>query len=217
MKLAIFDLDNTLLAGDSDHLWGEYLATTNRVDADYYRKENDRFFQQYQDGTLDIMEYLSLALKPLADNAYSDLLAWRDDFFNTVIKPLIPDASRELLQRHRSEGDFLMIITATNSFVTAPIAESLGVDHLIATEPEFIQGEFTGKVQGLPTFQDGKVTHLNQWLRETGHSLDDSYFYSDSHNDLPLLEVVTHPIAVNPDETLKAHAEKSAWPIIQLH
>ncbi len=216
MSLAIFDLDNTLLGGDSDYLWGRFLVEQGHVDGDYYERENQRYYEEYKAGTLDIYEFLRFSLKPLAEYKLATLQDWHRLFMSEKIAPIMLPKAIDLLQKHRSAGDYLLIITATNSFVTAPIAETLGVDHILATEPEFLDGRYTGEVAGTPCFQQGKVTRLKEWLAESGHNLADSWFYSDSHNDLPLLEMVTHPVAVDADETLAAHAEAKGWPHISL-
>ncbi|TCK06023.1 HAD family hydrolase [Marinobacterium mangrovicola] len=216
MPLAIFDLDNTLLNGDSDHAWGEFLCQRGIVDEQAYRDANDHFFHQYQSGTMDIHEFLNFALRPLANHSEEQLNAWHDEFMAECIEPMMLPAARALLDKHRDQGDFLLIITATNSFVTGPIAKRLGVDALLATEPERIGDRFTGRVAGTPCFQDGKVVRLDAWLKETGHTLDGSSFYSDSRNDLPLLEKVDNPVAVNPDDALAATARDRGWPIMDL-
>ncbi len=216
MSLAIFDLDNTLLGGDSDHAWGEFLCEKGIVDADEYSRANDYFYEQYKNGGLDIFEFLSFALKPLAVLEPEQLETLHQQFMQEKIEPILLPKAEELLAKHKEQGDFLLIITATNRFVTGPIAERLGVDEIIATDPEKIDGRYTGKVAGTPCFQDGKVTRLNTWLDDKGFSLEDSYFYSDSHNDLPLLELVTNPIAVNPDDILEEHANNKLWPILDL-
>ncbi|MDO6565193.1 HAD family hydrolase [Amphritea sp. 1_MG-2023] len=216
MSLAIFDLDNTLLNGDSDHAWGEFLCNKGIVNTAAYRQANDYFFQQYQAGTLDIFEFLEFALKPLSEQEPAALEQLHQEFMQTSVAPMMLDKAATLLQKHRDQGDYLLIITATNRFVTGPIAAALGVDHTLATEAEMIDGRYTGKVAGVPCFQAGKVERLDAWLAETGHSMDDSYFYSDSINDKPLLERVTHPVAVDPDERLKQAAEAQGWPIISL-
>jgi HAD superfamily hydrolase (TIGR01490 family) len=216
LALAIFDLDNTLLNGDSDYLWGVFLGEQGIVDADFYARENERFYQQYKDGELDIMEFLEFSLQPLSQHRLEDLLHWREQFIDEKIRPILPHKSRALVHEHRDKGDTLMIITATNAFVTAPIAELLGVPHLIATEPEFVDGRYTGKVAGEPSFQHGKVHRLRQWLDANGGDLCGSYFYSDSHNDLPLLRCVDYPVAVDPDEQLRAVAEQNQWPVMSL-
>ncbi|MBE0468431.1 MAG: HAD family hydrolase [Methyloprofundus sp.] len=216
MSLAIFDLDNTLLADDSDYLWGQFLVDQGIVDAHYYAQENDRFYKEYKAGSLDIYEFLSFSLKPLAENSLQDLLKWRSQFIAEIIRPILLKPAQELIHKHQQRGDILLVITATNKFVTEPIVNLYGINNLLATTPEFIEQRYTGKVAGTPCFQAGKVTRLNEWLQETGYSLEDSWFYSDSHNDLPLLKLIEHPVAVNPDEALKQFAEKSAWPIISL-
>lgn len=216
MSLAIFDLDNTLLGGDSDHAWGEFLCEKGIVDSDEYRRANDYFYDQYKNGGLDIYEFLDFALRPLATLNKEKLNTLHQQFMAEKIEPIILPKALELLKNHRERGDYLLIITATNHFVTGPIASRLGVDAIIATDPEMIDGNYTGKVTGIPCFQEGKVTLLNDWLSANPYTLEDSYFYSDSHNDLPLLQLVTNPIAVNPDETLEAHANEHLWPVLDL-
>ena len=216
MSLALFDLDNTLLAGDSDYLWGVFLGELGVVDKVVYESMNQRFYDDYKAGELDIEEFLAFSLKPLADNDPADLAAWHARFMAEMIEPLISPAAEALVQQHREAGDTLMIITATNSFVTAPIARRFGVDHLIATEPEQVNGRYTGRVAGTPSFREGKVVRLTEWLADNGGDLAGSWFYSDSHNDLPLLERVEHPIAVDPDPQLHHHAETRGWPVISL-
>lgn len=216
MALAIFDLDNTLLGGDSDHAWGQFLVDKGIVDSASYQQANDYFYQQYQQGGLNIQEFLAFALKPLAEHPKAQLDQWHRQFMQEAIEPLRLLKAETLLATHRQQGDYLLIITATNRFVTGPIAELLGVDHLLATDPECVDGRYTGKVEGIPCFQDGKVTRLKAWLTESKHSLTDSYFYSDSHNDLPLLELVDHPVAVDPDDTLREKATQRGWPVISL-
>ena len=204
MALAIFDLDNTLLAGDSDYLWGVFLAENGIVDSASYERENARFYEEYKEGRLNINEFLTFSLRPLATNAIEDLLTWRDRFIAEKIGPIISPSARAKVEEHRNAGDTLVIVTATNAFVTAPIAERFGIPHLIATEPEIIDNRYTGRVTGIPSFREGKVKRLDDW------------FYSDSHNDLPLLERVSHPIAVDPDEQLRAIAVARGWPCISL-
>ncbi|WP_321527479.1 HAD family hydrolase [Sedimenticola selenatireducens] len=216
MPLAIFDLDNTLLNGDSDHLWGQFLAEQGIVDGDWYERENDRFYQEYKEGTLDIHEFLRFSLKPLSQHSPEQLRQWHQAFMHEKIEPILLPAAQILIDKHRAAGDTLMIITATNAFVTAPIAAAFGIEHLIATDPEMVGGRYTGEVAGTPCFQEGKVTRLKQWLEQHRQNLAGSSFYSDSHNDLPLLRQVEHPIAVDPDETLAQHARKHGWPIITL-
>jgi len=216
MALAIFDLDNTLIAGDSDHLWGTFLAELGIVDGDHYARENDRFYREYREGRLDIHEFLRFALHPLAQHPMGDLVRWRADFLREKIDPIILPAALDLIARHRSTGDLLLIVTATNSFVTAPIAARLGVPNLIATEPQLIGGRYTGEVSGVPSFREGKVQRLSEWLEAHGAEMEGSYCYSDSHNDIPLLEKATHPIAVDPDSELAAYAAAHGWPVISL-
>ena len=216
MTLAIFDLDNTLLAGDSDHAWGEFLVEESIVDAEEYRQANDRFYEEYLNGEMDIMRYLSFALQPLARHDTEQLLAWREQFVAKKIQPMMLAKAKELLDSHRADGHTLMIITATNRFVTEPVAKLLDIDHLIATEPEMVNGRYTGEVAGIPSFQDGKVTRLNDWLESTGESLEGAWFYSDSHNDAPLLRKVDNPVAVDPDPTLEKIAKESGWKVMSL-
>ncbi|SEQ93510.1 HAD-superfamily subfamily IB hydrolase, TIGR01490 [Amphritea atlantica] len=216
MSLAIFDLDNTLLNGDSDHAWGEFLCDKGLVDAEQYRRANDYFYQQYKAGTLDIYEFLEFALKPLSEHEPERLEELHREFMETKVAPMMLDKAATLLQKHRAQGDFLLIITATNRFVTAPIATALGVDATLATDPEQIDGRYTGKIAGTPCFQSGKVERLQTWLEQTGHSMENSYFYSDSINDKPLMELVDNPIAVDPDALLEQTAKERGWPIISL-
>lgn len=215
-QLAIFDLDHTLLSGDSDYLWGRFLIERGLVDGAYYERENQRFYDEYRKGTLDIHEFLRFALKPLADHSPDYLAALHKQYMEEKIHPIITPEARTLLDDHRSQGHTLLIITATNRFVTAPIAQELGVPYLLATDPEFDGVRYTGRVNGIPCFREGKVQRLEIWLKEFGLNLAQSWFYSDSHNDLPLLERVTHPVAVNPDETLEAHALIKQWPILRI-
>lgn len=216
MTLAIFDLDNTLIAGDSDHAWGQFLSDKGIVDAKMYEQANDQFYQDYLNGELDIQRYLEFSLAPLTAHPLPDLLNWRKQFVDERIKPLMLDKADALVRSHREQGHYILIITATNHFVTEPIAEQLGVDHLIATNPEMIDGRYTGAIEGIPSFQEGKVTRLNDWLKEKQFSLEGSFFYSDSHNDIPLLDIVDTPVAVDPDEKLEAHAQQHGWKIISL-
>jgi HAD superfamily hydrolase (TIGR01490 family) len=216
VHLAIFDLDNTLLAGDSDYLWGKFLAGRGMVDPDFYEQENQRFYEEYKAGDLDIFEFLAFSLKPLSELAPASLASLHQEFMDECIRPIITPAARQLLAKHRENGDILLIITATNRFITAPIAEELAVPNLLATEPEIVDGRYTGQVTGIPCYREGKVERLQHWLQQTNYNLAESWFYSDSHNDLPLLEIVTHPVAVDPDETLADHAAARGWPIISL-
>jgi HAD superfamily hydrolase (TIGR01490 family) len=216
LVLAIFDLDNTLLSGDSDHLWGTFLVEQGLVDAEFYQRENDRYYQNYLDGNLDIFEFLRFSLKPLSEYEPARLRALHQQFMQEKIEPIILPAGQDLIQKHREAGDTLIIITATNAFVTAPIAERLGVENLLATEPEMVDGRYTGAVAGIPSYREGKIQRLNQWVEAHGIDLKGSTFYSDSHNDIPLLEQVERPVAVDPDDTLREHAIQRSWPIISL-
>jgi len=216
-RLVLFDLDNTLLTGDSDFEWAQFLIEQGVLDREAYEARNQEFFDQYKAGTLDIHEFLDFQLKPLSRHPRVQLDEWHRQFMGLKILPMVRAQSRALIARHR--GDLCAVITATNSFVTTPIAREFGVAHLIATEPEQRGGEFTGRVSGIPCFKEGKVKRLEAWLAAQGKTLaafDESWFYSDSHNDLPLLERVTHPVAVHPDEKLRAHAERRGWKIISL-
>ncbi|MAG53846.1 MAG: HAD-IB family hydrolase, partial [Halomonas sp.] len=208
MSLAIFDLDNTLLSIDSDHAWGEFLLEQGAVDPVAYREANERFMADYNAGTLDMAAFLEMALKPLAENTPEQLAAWHQQFMASKIEPHILPKAEELLARHRTKGDTLLIITATNRFITGPIAERLGVDNLIAVEPEMVDGRYTGRVDGVPSYREGKVIRLQAWLEAQDITMDGAWFYSDSHNDLPLLEKVDHPVAVDPDDTLRKVAEE---------
>ena len=216
MSLAIFDLDNTLLSIDSDHAWGEFLLEQGAVDPVAYREANERFMADYNAGTLDMAAFLEMALKPLADNSPEQLAAWHQQFMASKIEPHILPKAEELLARHRTKGDTLLIITATNRFITGPIAERLGVDNLIAVEPEMVDGRYTGRVVGVPSYREGKVIRLQAWLEAQDITMDGAWFYSDSHNDLPLLEKVDHPVAVDPDDTLRKVAEERNWRIMSL-
>lgn len=216
MTLAIFDLDNTLLAGDSDYSWGQFLVNNHIVDAAYYAAENERFYQQYKDGQLDIHEFQAFSQKPLTEHPLPQLYAWRETFVREYIQPMITDKARQLVEKHRAQGDTLLVITATNRFVTEPIVAAFAIPHLLATEPEMDDNGYTGRIAGIPCFQEGKIERLNLWLEETGESLDDAWFYSDSSNDLPLLNVVDNPCAVDPDETLKGYAQEQGWRVISL-
>jgi HAD superfamily hydrolase (TIGR01490 family) len=216
MALAIFDLDNTLIAGDSDHLWGEFLVAHKLVDADAYKASNDQFYQDYLNGRLDILAYQRFALKAVAQFDPDTLATLHRQYMDEVIEPLMLPKAFELLETHRSRGDFLLIITATNDFVTGPIAQRLGVDDMLATNAEQHNGRYTGDVAGTPCYREGKVVRLHSWLKSTGHSLEGSCFYSDSHNDLPLLETVDSAIAVDPDPVLDREARERGWPVISL-
>jgi HAD superfamily hydrolase (TIGR01490 family) len=216
VDLAIFDLDNTLLAGDSDYLWGQFLGENGYVNAEAQQKENDRYYDNYLKGQLDINAFLEFQFRPLAENEMKTLLEWRERFLEEKIRPVMLAKAIKLIEDHRNMGHKLMIITATNSFITAPIAELFNIDDLIAAEPEISNGQYTGKLNGTPPFAEGKVVRYEQWLQENDYQAATSWLYSDSHNDIPLLNKVTHPIAVDPDDVLKAEAEKQGWPVISL-
>jgi HAD superfamily hydrolase (TIGR01490 family) len=219
MELVLFDLDNTLLAGDSDYEWAQFLIEQGVLDRAIYESRNDEFFAQYQAGTLDILEFLAFQLAPLARYPRAQLDAWHAAFMDAKIRPMIGTAARDLVARHLGAGALCAVVTATNSFVTAPIAREFGVPHLIATEPETQGGAFTGRPAGIPCFREGKVARLEQWLAGIGRplaSFAESSFYSDSHNDLPLLERVTRPVAVDPDDALRRVAGSRGWPVISL-
>ncbi len=216
MSLALFDLDHTLIAGDSGSLWAHHLIERGAVDAERHARENGRFEAEYRAGTLDFDRYTAFALEPLAAHPLETLLAWRVEFVEAHIRPVLQDKAFELLERHRDAGDTLVIVTATNRFVTEPIAELLGVPHLLATEAERIDGRYTGRATGVPCFQAGKIRRLEAWRTETGHALEGAWFYSDSHNDIPLLAHVARPVAVDPDPVLAQHARSRGWPVISL-
>ncbi|QCI15110.1 HAD family hydrolase [Pseudomonas putida] len=216
MRLALFDLDNTLLGGDSDHAWGDYLCERGILDPIAYKRRNDAFYQDYLNGTLDLQAYLAFSMEILAATEPAQLDEWHRDFMRDCIEPIVLPKALALLQRHREAGDQLLIITATNRFVTAPIARRLGVRTLLATECEQVDGRYTGRSTDIPCFREGKVTRLERWMMENGFDLEDSYFYSDSMNDLPLLQRVAHPVAVDPDPNLRAEAERQGWPVVSL-
>lgn len=216
MALALFDLDNTLIAGDSDYLWGCFLVEQGIVDGKLYENENRRFYDQYKVGELDIHEFLDFQLRPLAEHDMETLDRWRSQYIEEKITPILLDRAQILVDKHRQQGDTLVVITATNRFITSPITELYNIRNLLATEPEIINDRYSGAVTGVPCFQDGKVEKLDNWLKTNRLTLDDSWFYSDSHNDLPLLNRVSHPVAVDPDEILKQHAGEHGWPVISL-
>lgn len=219
MQLVLFDLDNTLLAGDSDFEWGRFLINLGVLDEELHLARNAQFYEDYKQGTLDIHAFLEFQLKPLSTHPRAQLDAWHAKFMQQVIRPIITPQSRALVEKHRANGDLMVVITATNSFVTAPIARELGILHLIGTIPEEVNGEFTGRVSGVPSFKEGKVTRLLQWLEargETLQSFDATWFYSDSHNDLPLMKLVDHPVAVDADPVLTEYAKANGWPRISL-
>ena len=222
-QLALFDLDHTLLPCDSDYEWGQFLARIGVVDSEYYARQNERFYQDYKEGKLDIHEFLHFALKPLSEHSREQLKEWHDAFMKEVINGQLREKALDLVKRHQDAGDLCCVITATNSFVTRPIVESFGIEHLIATEPATQANNplanYTGEVQGIPNFREGKIQNLQDWLANKQLRLDSlprSYFYSDSMNDLPLLEQVSHPVATNPDDRLRNEARLRNWPILEL-
>ena len=222
-QLALFDLDNTLLPCDSDYEWGQFLARIGVVDSQYYAAQNERFYQDYKAGRLDIHEFLRFALKPLSEHSRAQLKEWHDAFMNEVIHGQLRQQALDLVKRHQDAGDLCCVVTATNSFVTRPIVERFGIEHLIATEPATTGdnplANFTGEVKGIPNFREGKIQRVHDWLASQNLDLDQmprSYFYSDSMNDLPLLEKVSNPVATNPDKRLRSEAAKRNWPILEL-
>lgn len=219
MNLALFDLDNTILAGDSDYNWSRFLIQEGYLDGAIHAEKNEKFYADYKAGTLDIYAFVEFQFKPLARNPRTVLNQLLKKYVEEVIKPMITEKARALVKRHQDEGDLIIVITATNSFITKPIAELFGIENLIGTDPEEKEGEFTGKVLGLPSFKEGKVTRLEVWLKNKNLSLacfEKSYFYSDSHNDLPLMQKVTHPVAVDSDDVLSEYAKSKGWPQISL-
>lgn len=218
-NLALFDLDNTLLAGDSDYNWSLFLIKQGLLDAKTHHERNEQFYLDYKNGNLDIYKFLEFQLKPLSEHSLDTLNDLHAKYMDTVIRPMMTKKAQDLVNKHQAQGDLCLVITATNSFVTQPIALAYGIANLIGTDPEMINGAYTGGVAGVPSFQEGKVTRLNQWLAERGQALADfetSYFYSDSHNDLPLMKLVSNPVAVDADATLTAYAEQHGWPRISL-
>ncbi len=216
MALAVFDLDHTLLNGDSDYLWGEYMVANEIVDRAEYQRLNQSFLEDYHRGELDNDRYLQFALHPLTQHSIESLYGWREDFVENWIQPIIAAGTPSLLNKHQQQDDTLIIISATNYFITEPIAELLQIPNLLATKPEIVENRYTGKYLGVPTFKEGKITALMEWLDNKDHSLDNCFFYSDSVNDLPLLEAVSHPVAVNPDAKLGEVARQRDWPILDL-
>ena len=214
MSLAIFDLDNTLIGGDSDFLWGEFIGEEGIVDANAYRKKNEYFYQQYDLGTLDIYAWLEFCLEPLTRYSMSELQEFHHRFMIQKIEPIMLDKAQNCINRHKERGDTVLVMTASNSFVTAPIVKQYGINQLLATEPEIKAGRYTGGVTGIPCFQAGKIDKLMPWLQKNEETLTGSTFYSDSHNDLPLLELVDNPVAVNADKILTKIAEKKGWEIL---
>jgi HAD superfamily hydrolase (TIGR01490 family) len=219
MDLALFDLDNTLLTGDSDFEWAQFLISKGVLDREVYEARNADFYAQYKAGTLDIHEFLDFQLKPLSRHPRTQLDAWHAEFMAGHILPIVLPAARQLVRRHQAEGALTAVVTATNRFITAPIAREFGIPHLIATEPEQQGSEFTGGVAGIPSFREGKIARVEAWLAGLGRdwaNFGASWFYSDSLNDLPLLAKVSRPVAVDPDPTLEAHARAKGWPVISL-
>ncbi|MEX3555574.1 MAG: HAD family hydrolase [Burkholderia gladioli] len=222
-NLALFDLDRTLIPTDSDHEWGRFMIKLGLADAESFKRQNDRFYADYKAGTLDIHAYLAAALAPLAKHPRAQLDAWHEQYMQEVIRPAMLPAALELVRRHREAGDLCCIVTATNAFVTRPIADAFGVETLIACEVETVDGhpasDLTGRATGVPSFREGKIARTEAWLASLGKTLADferSYFYSDSHNDIPLLAKVTDPVATNPDDTLRTHAREQGWRILDL-
>lgn len=216
MTLALFDLDKTLLEGDSDFEWGEFLVSKNLVDKKEYAKANIYFYEEYQRGTLDIVEYSAFSFKPYTTRSQEELDALHKEFMQTSIIPIVRTQSQKTIDQHKNQGDTVILITATNTFIGKPIAEYFGIKHILATQPKIIDGKYTTEIEGTPCFQEGKVTRLNEWMKENNESLNGSYFYSDSINDLALLEAVDTPIVVDPDEHLKKIARERNWPNISL-
>ena len=216
MKLAIFDLDNTLIGGDSDYLWGEFLAEQGHVDGAIRQQQNRHYYAEYKAGRLDIHDFLEFQLQPLAGVDPEILDQLREQYLEEKVQSILLDKSFKLIADHRQQGHTLLIITATNSFITQPIAELMGVSNLIASEAEMKNGRYTGKPTGVPSYAEGKVTRLNAWLKENNNQPEETWFYSDSHNDLPLLRIVNHPFAVDPDDILREEATRQGWPIISL-
>lgn len=219
MDLVLFDLDNTLLAGDSDYEWARFLIEKGLVDGVEYEAKNDEFFRQYKAGTLDILQFLDFQLAPLAAHPRDRLDRWHAEFMDLKVRPMIGTPARRLVAHHMDKGSLCAIVTATNAFVTAPIAREFGIKHLIATEAEEHNGRFTGRPAGTPCFREGKITCMEAWLTQQSRRWEDfgaTWFYSDSRNDLPLLERVSRPIAVDPDDLLRSVAGDRNWPVISL-
>ncbi len=218
MRLTLFDLDHTLLSGDSDFEWGQFLAVLGVVDRASHERRNRAFYEDYKAGTLDIEAFLAFQLEPLKSFPRHQLDRWHQQFMAQRIMPLIGPLARQKVADEQARSDLVAIVTATNRFVTAPIALAFGIEHLIATEPDTDpQGEFTGRVRGIPSFRAGKIARVDEWLASLGRHWDEfdaTAFYSDSMNDLPLLERVTEPVAVNPDNALEALARAQHWPIL---
>ncbi|UJS25924.1 HAD family hydrolase [Thiothrix winogradskyi] len=216
MTLALFDLDNTLLNGDSDYAWGQYLVSKGLVEREHYETANQYFYDQYKQGVLDIHEFSAFSFQPLSERSMAELAALHREFMASTVHPMITEAAQQLVEQHRRQGHTLVVITATNSFITRPIVAAFGIPYLLATEPKIVNERYTREIDGIPCFQAGKVTRLQHWLENRAETLTGSYFYSDSRNDLPLLEMVDNPVAVDPDDTLHAIAQEKGWPIISL-
>ena len=219
MDLVLFDLDNTLLAGDSDFEWAQFLISKGVLDKEVHEARNQVFYDQYKAGTLDIFEFLDFQLKPLARHSRAQLDVWHREFMDTRIRPIMTPQARALVKSKLDAGAIVAVVTATNSFVTGPIVRAFGIPHLIATVPAQENGAFTGKPRGTPAFKSGKIERVEGWLESLGlwwDSFENSSFYSDSHNDLPLMNMVGNPVAVDPDDTLRAHAIAQSWPVISL-
>ena len=221
MDLVLFDLDHTLLAGDSDFEWAQFLIARGALDRELHAAQNQTFYEQYQAGTLDIFEFLDFQLAPLSRHTRAELEAWHADFMRERIAPMIREPARALVDEYLQREDVIVaVVTATNSFVTGPIVRSFGIQHLVATIPAQLEdGRFTGKPRGLPAFRAGKIERVDAWLESIGlhwGAFRETWFYSDSHNDLPLLTRASHPVAVDPDTTLLTHAEQHGWPVISL-
>lgn len=217
MPLAIFDLDKTLIGGDSDFLWGEFLSEIGAVDPNTYQEKNQYFFDEYAKGRLDINEYLEFCLEPLSQQSMETLNQWHQRFMQEKIQDILLPKAQVAVDEHKAKGDRVLVITATNRFITEPIVATYGIEDLLATEPEVQDNRYTGRVSGEPCFQTGKIHHLQRWLDETGESLEGAYFYSDSHNDLPMLELVDHPVVVHGDDKLLSIASERGWPALDWH
>lgn len=219
MDLVLFDLDNTLISGDSDFEWAQFLINKGVLDRELYEARNLEFYEQYKAGTLDIDVFLDFQLQPLARYPRHLLDAWHHEFMARHILPIVSHKARALVREHLDSGALCAVVTATNSFVTGPIVREFGIAHLIATVPEQERGRFTGMPRGTPAFKEGKVERVEAWLESLGlwwGAFQQSWFYSDSHNDLPLMSKVTRPIAVDPDDMLRRHADEHGWPVISL-
>jgi HAD superfamily hydrolase (TIGR01490 family) len=216
MTLAIFDLDNTLLSGDSDHGWGEFLVNKGLVDERTYKEANEKFYNQYKQGLLDIFEYSAFSFKPLSEHSMEDLAQLHLEFMEIIIKPMMGQKAKSLVEHHRNLGHTLLVITATNSFITRPIVEAFGIENLLATDPKIVEGRYVNLIEGIPCFKEGKVKRLQHWLEKNDLDLSGSFFYSDSHNDFALMEKVDNAIAVDPDEQLEKIANEKGWKVISL-